>query len=71
MASAPNEKIKIVAEISSGELRADALDVNVSKEIYVKGNWVRTAPASAFENAVEQAIVTRAKVLYVQDKNKD
>ena len=70
--SAPNERFKIVAEINSGELRADALDIKIYKEIKDRGgNWIKVAPTAGFETQVGQAIITRAKVLYINDKDKD
>ena len=66
--AAPNERFKFVAEIDGGELRADALDIKAYKEVKGKNGWVKTSPTSSFENEVGQAIVTRAKTLYIQDK---
>ncbi len=69
--SAPNERFKIVAEINDGELRADALHVKVYKEVKGKNGWTKTAPSSDFEKEIEQAIISRAKVLYIQDQDKE
>lgn len=69
--SAPNERFKFVAEIDSGELRADALDIKAYKEVRGKDGWIKTMPTSSFENEVGQAIITRAKTLYIQDQNKE
>ena len=66
--SAPNERFKLVAEINSGELRADALDVKAYKEVRGQNGWFKATPSATFENEVGQAIITRAKVLYIQDK---
>lgn len=65
-----NEKFKIVAEISDGELRGDVLDVKVYKEVKSNNNWVKVAPTKGFEAEVEQKIVDRAKILYIQDGDK-
>ena len=66
--SAPNEKFKIVAEVDGGDLRADALHIKVYKEVNGKNGWIKTAPSASFENEIEQAVIKRAKVLYISDK---
>lgn len=66
-----SERFKIVAEINSGELRADALDVKVYKEAKRGSGWVKVAPSQNFESNVAQAIIKQAKILYMNDKNKD
>lgn len=65
------ERFKIVAKISSGELRADGLDVDVYKEVKARQAWVKTSPTKGFEGEVTQAIITKAKILYINDENKD
>ena len=69
--AAPSERFKIVAEIEGQELRADALDIKVYKEINGKNGWMRSAPSNALENEIEQAIISRAKILYINDDNKE
>lgn len=70
--AAPNERFKIMAEINSGELRADALDIKVYKEAKTRrGNWIKTAPSDALTGELEQAVITQAKILYINDKNKE
>lgn len=71
MPSAPNERFKIVAEIDGNELRADALDIKVYKEVNGKNGWVKTSPSEAFESEIEQAIISKAKILYINDENKE
>ena len=68
LSAAPGEKFKIVAEINSGELRADALNVKVYKEINGENGWIKSLPSSTFESEIEQAVIERAKVLYISDK---
>lgn len=67
---AANEKFQIVAEISDGELRGDALDVKVYKEVKRNNGWEKVAPTKGFEAEVEQKIIDRAKTLYIQDKDR-
>ena len=64
-----SERFKIVAEINSGELRADALDVKSYKEVRRGNGWVKIAPSQGFENSIAQAIIKQAKVLYINDKD--
>ena len=66
-----NERFKVVAEIKDGELRGDALEVKVYKEVMSKNGWVKTAPSASFESEIEQAIITQAKILYRQDKDSE
>lgn len=68
LSSAPNEKFKIVAEVNGGELRADALDIKVYKEVRAKNGWIKAAPSDSFESEIEQAVIKRAKELYINDK---
>ena len=67
--STDNERFKIVSEIDGGELRADALNVKVYKEVFRNNAWIKTAPSKSFENAVAQAIIKQAKILYMNDKD--
>ena len=66
-----NERFKVVSEINDGELRADALRVKVYKEVNGKNGWGKATPSAAFVSSVEQAIINQAKVVYINDKNKD
>ena len=64
----PNERFKAIVEIDGTDLRADALNVKIYKEIKSNGDWVKTRPSVVFENEVGQAIITRAKILYINDR---
>lgn len=64
-----NERFKIMAEINSGELRADALDIKAYKEVQRGNSWVKVAPSQGFENGIAQAIIKQAKILYMNDKD--
>ena len=66
-----NEKFKVVVNIDSSEFRADALDVKVYKEVKQNGKWVKKLPSAGFEAQIEQAIIKKAKILYINDENKD
>ena len=69
--SASNERFKIVVKVKNKELRADALDIKIYKEIKSKTGWRKAKSSHAFYVAVEQKIINRAKVLYVNDRNKE
>lgn len=71
MPSAPNERFKIVAEIEGQELRADALDIIIYKEVNGKNGWIKSAPSETLKNEIEQAIISKAKILYINDDNKE
>lgn len=71
LTAAPSERFKIAAEVAGGELRADALDVKVYKEVKEGGNWVKKAASPALKIEIEQAIIKQAKILYINDKNKE
>ena len=65
------ERFRITVDILSGELRADALSVKVSKEIQSRNGWVKAQPSADFAREIEQAIIRQAKILYINDKNKE
>lgn len=71
MSAAQNERFKISAEILCGELRADGLDVKVYKEIKNGSGWRAVSPSPALKTEVEQAIIKQAKILYINDRNKE
>ena len=68
LSAVPNERFKAIVEIDGPDLRADALSIKMYKEIKNKNGWVKTRPSIVFENEVGQAIITRAKILYINDK---
>ena len=61
---APNERLKATVFILDTRLRADALNVTVSKEIRdASGQWVSAPVAAQTETDLENAILTRARQL--------
>ena len=61
---APNERLKATVFILDTRLRADALNVTVSKEIRdASGNWVAAPVAAQTETDLENAILTKARQL--------
>lgn len=71
MAAAPDERFKISAEIVCGELRADGLDIKVYKEIKNGSGWRAVSSSPALKTEIEQAIIKQAKILYINDKDKE
>lgn len=71
MAAAPNERFKISAEIICGELRADGLNIKVYREIKNGNNWRAVSSSPDLKTEVEQAIIKQAKILYINDSDKE
>lgn len=60
----PNERFKATVFILDTRLRADALNVTVTKEIRdASGQWTAAAVAAQTETDLENAILTRARQL--------
>ena len=64
----PNERHKITARVLSRQLRADALQVKIFRQVKQQGGWkdVETPPSLATD--LEDIILTRARQLRVQQK---
>lgn len=63
--AAPNERLRATAYILDQNLRADALKVSVFKQVRGAGGW-NDAPIDAdTARQVENAILTRARQLYI------
>lgn len=61
---APNERFKAVVYILDRRLRADALNVAVTKEVKdASGGWVSAPVAAQTETDLENAILTKARQL--------
>ena len=61
---APNERFKATVFILDTRLRADALNVTVTKEVRdAQGQWVGAAVAAQTETDLENAILTKARQL--------
>ncbi|WP_332657038.1 DUF3576 domain-containing protein [Brevundimonas sp.] len=64
----PNERFKATVFILDTRLRADALNVTVSKEVRdAAGQWVGAAVAAQTETDLENAILTKARQLNLQN----
>ena len=60
----PNERFKATVFILDTRLRADALNVSISKETRdATGNWVGASVAAQTETDLENAILTKARQL--------
>ncbi len=61
---APNERFKATVFILDTRLRADALNVSITKETQDEsGNWVTAPVAAQTETDIENAILTKARQL--------
>lgn len=64
----PNERFKATVFILDTRLRADALNVTISKEVLgADGNWVGAPVAAQTETDLENAILTKARQLNLQN----
>jgi hypothetical protein len=59
--SVPTERMKLVVTILDPELRADALHVAASKEIYTAGNWVTAPTPATTTQQLESIILEKAR----------
>lgn len=63
-AQAPNERFKATVFILDRRLRADALNVSLTREVRNEaGDWVVTPPSGQTATDLENAILTRARQL--------
>ena len=66
----PNERFKATVFILDTRLRADALNVSVTKEVRdASGNWVGAPVAAQTETDLENAILTKARQLNLANAN--
>ena len=63
--AAPNERIRATAYILDTNLRADALKVSVFKQVREGNGWVDASVDADTARQVENAILTRARQLYI------
>jgi hypothetical protein len=59
--AAPTERMKVVVTILDPELRADALHVTASKEVYQGGSWVTAPTPAATTQQLESIILEKAR----------
>lgn len=63
--AAPNERLRATAYILDTNLRADALKVSVFKQVQSPNGWTDSAVDADTARQVENAILTRARQLYI------
>ena len=63
--AAPNERVRATAYILDTNLRADALKVSVFKQVREGSGWADAAVDADTARQVENAILTRARALYI------
>jgi hypothetical protein len=59
----PAERIKVTATILDRDLRADALRVAASRQVFQNGQWVNATMSAATVQKLEEIILTRARDL--------
>ena len=59
----PGERMKIKVSILDQDLRADALRVAASRQVYTNGTWVDAPVKAATTQKLEQIILTKARDL--------
>lgn len=62
----PSERLKVQVTISDSDLRADALDVHVTRQVLQDGVWVMATVQEGTEKKIEDTILTRARALRIQ-----
>ena len=59
----PNERVKLTVSVLDQDLRADALRVAASRQIFQNGAWVDAPVQAATVQKLEEIILTRARDL--------
>jgi len=59
----PGERVKLTVSVLDPDLRADALRVSASKQVYQNGAWVDSPVTAATVQKLEDIILTRARDL--------
>jgi len=62
----PNERIKVTVYITDSQLRADALRVNMFKQVRKGNDWVNVTPDSATSIDIENIILSQARRLKIK-----
>ena len=60
---APGERVKLTVSILDPDLRADAIRVSASKQVYLNGAWSEAPVTAATVQKLEDIILTRARDL--------
>nr|WP_237452269.1 DUF3576 domain-containing protein [Qipengyuania algicida] len=61
--SDPKERVKLSVSILDRDLRADALQVNATRQVAQNGTWVDAPVQAATVQKLEDVILTRARAL--------
>jgi hypothetical protein len=61
--SAPNDRVKVTVTILDQDLRADALRVAASRQVYQNGQWLEAPVSAATIQRLEEIILTKARDL--------
>ena len=59
----PGERVKLTVSILDQDLRADALRVSATRQVYQNGAWTEAPVAAATVQKLEDIILTRARDL--------
>lgn len=65
-ADAPEERVKVAVYFRSEELRSDGIKVNVVRQELRDGNWLTVPVQAATPLQIEEAILSRARVLKIE-----
>ncbi len=65
-ADAPNERVKVAVYFRSEQLRSDGVKVNVVRQERSDGNWLTVPVQAATALQIEEAILSRARVLKIE-----
>ena len=61
--AAPNDRVKVTVTILDQDLRADALRVAASRQVYQNGQWLEAPVTAATVQKLEEIILTKARDL--------
>lgn len=64
------ERLKVTVQITDRQLRADAVKVLIHKEIFRDGRWVSATSDPAIARQMEDIILSKARDLKIQQKQK-
>lgn len=62
----PNERVKVAVYFHSEQLRSDGIKVNVVRQQRTDGNWLTLPVQAATVLQIEEAILSRARVLRIE-----
>ncbi len=68
-ADAPDERVKVAVYFRSEQLRSDGVKVNVIRQERSNNNWVTVPVQASTALQIEEAILSRARVLKIEADN--